>query len=224
VLLNYIVFIIRYYLFKLPIDTVCIGKTKMDSRQLDKQYWDNRYKKQQTGWDIGYASPAIVNYVEQSIPKTASVLIPGCGNAHEAKALLAKGYQHLTLLDIAPSLVKKVRQEFKENTTIQIICQDFFQFDRQYDYILEQTFFCALDPSLRKDYVRQMHKLLSPHGRLAGLLFQREFSQPGPPFGGSKREYHELFQSHFDILHLEECPISIPSRQGNELFFELKKK
>ncbi|MDM1294014.1 methyltransferase domain-containing protein [Sphingobacterium sp. N143] len=196
----------------------------MDILELDAAYWDERYKNRQTGWDIGYASPPIINYAEASIPKHASILIPGCGNAHEAKALLALGFKHITLLDIAPTLVENVRQELGEHAPIQVICQDFFQHNQQYDYILEQTFFCALHPTLRQKYVQQMAALLHPNGILAGLLFNKEFTQQGPPFGGNKTIYQQLFHSDFNILQMIDCPNSIPPRQGNELFFALKKK
>ncbi len=199
-------------------------QTDMNSLLLDENYWDERYENEATGWDIGYASPAIINYAAASIAKDASILIPGCGNAYEAKALLDMGFHQITLLDIAQTLVAKVRKEFANSPQTQIVCQDFFQHQGQYDYIIEQTFFCALDPSLRPNYVQHMHTLLKPQGILMGLLFKREFAQQGPPFGGDQTEYQQLFASQFDILHLTDSTNSIPQRQENELFFELRKK
>jgi hypothetical protein len=69
-----------------------------------------------------------------------------------------------------------------------------------------------------------MHSLLKPNGILTGLLFKREFAQQGPPFGGNQADYQQLFESQFDILQLTDSTNSIPQRQGNELFFELRKK
>ena len=57
---------------------------------------------------------------------------------------------------------------------------------------IEQTFFCAIDPQYRKDYVRQSNKLLKSKGKLVGLLFDFPIEQ-GPPFGGSISEYKALF-------------------------------
>ncbi|WP_104381102.1 methyltransferase [Sphingobacterium sp. HMA12] len=196
----------------------------MDLLDLDKEYWDNRYKNQETGWDIGYASPAIITYAATVIPKDSSILIPGCGNAHEARALLEQGFENITLLDIAPTLVDQVQKAFGKIPQLQIICQDFFQHEQQYDYILEQTFFCALDPALRKSYSSKIASLLRPRGILAGLLFNREFPSEGPPFGGNKAEYQQLFHSTFDILKMETCFNSIPQRQGSEIFIELRQK
>lgn len=196
----------------------------MDILDLNKDYWDSRYQNMEIGWDIGYASPPIIKYAETVIPKDASILIPGCGNAHEAKALLEKGFEDITLLDIAPTLVDQVQKAFGEIPQLQIICQDFFQHEQQYDYILEQTFFCALDPALRENYSSKIASLLQPRGILAGLLFDREFPVQAPPFGGNKSEYQHLFLSSFDILKMETCFNSIPQRLGTELFIELRKK
>jgi SAM-dependent methyltransferase len=101
---------------------------------------------------------------------------------------------------------------------------DFFDHQDSYDLILEQTFFCALSPSLRNDYVTHMHRLLKSGGKLVGLLFQFPLTESGPPFGGSATEYLDRFEPLFSIQTLETCYNSIPPRQGNELFFIFNKK
>ena len=88
--------------------------------------------------------------------------------------------------------------------------------------MIEQTFFCAIDPKLRKDYVHQSNKLLKPNGKLMGLLFDFPF-ESGPPFGGSLAEYQGLFSKEFKFSKMEKCYNSIQPRSGNELFIELIK-
>jgi len=72
---------------------------------LDQDFWNQRYVEQQTGWDLGEASPPLVAIFDQIENKNASILIPGCGNAYEAQYLLEKGFTNITLIDIAPLLV-----------------------------------------------------------------------------------------------------------------------
>lgn len=190
--------------------------------QLDADYWSNRYLQQQTGWDIGYGSTPLVEYLQSITDKSIAILIPGCGNAYEAEWLLQNGFSNVTVLDISPVLTAALKEKFKDQS-ITIITGNFFEHEGQYDLILEQTFFCALDPLLRPNYVYQMHQLLKPGGKLVGVLFNKEF-EGGPPFGGSKEEYETLFRKHFDIKKMELCYNSISPRKDAELFFSAERK
>lgn len=188
---------------------------------LDDQYWSERYSLKQTAWDVHGATPPLTQYIDQVKRKDFKILIPGCGNAYEADYILKNEFKQVTLLDLSAVLIQSLQQRFA-GKPIQILHQDFFEHRGQYDLILEQTFFCALNPNLRQAYADQMHALLKPGGTLAGVLFNRDF-EAGPPFGGSASEYRNLFSRGFTIHTLEPCYNSIPPRAGNELFFILRK-
>jgi SAM-dependent methyltransferase len=130
----------------------------------------------------------------------------------------------VSLIDIAPELVERLKSKFKSDPNIKIILGDFFSHEGEYDLILEQTFFCALDPGLRKSYVEQMKKLLKKDGKLAGLLFVKEFEKAGPPFGGSKEEYELLFRNDFELEVFDSCYNSFDKRAGTEIFIVLVRK
>ena len=183
----------------------------------NEAYWNQRYEQKQTGWDIGYASTPLIQFAESIREKNIKILIPGCGNAYEGGRLYEWGFQDITLLDIAPALTKVLEERFA-NLSIRVLTGDFFEQQGQYDLILEQTFFCALDPVLRSAYVQKMHELLRPGGMLVGVLFNRDF-EGGPPFGGSENEYRTLLEPYFEISKMEQCYNSIPPRAGTELFF-----
>ncbi len=187
-------------------------------------FWNGLYKEGDTGWDLGEVSPPLKNYVVQLTDKNIRILVPGCGNAYEAEYLLKKGFTNITLIDIAPILVIRLKERFKNNPNIHIIHGDFFAHQGKYDLILEQTFFCAIDPGLRKKYVNKISTLLAPGGKLAGVLFDKEFEQPGPPFGGNKDEYIRLFENDFIFKTIEPCYNSFAKRQGTELFINFVKK
>lgn len=108
---------------------------------LDQNYWDERWQKNETGWDIGQASPAIVEYMKQYPNKNANILIPGCGNAYEAEFLIASGFTNITLIDIAPKAVEALKAKFTDKAQVKVLCEDFFQHKGNYDLIIEQTFF-----------------------------------------------------------------------------------
>ncbi|MDI9861363.1 methyltransferase domain-containing protein [Flectobacillus roseus] len=191
---------------------------------MNKDYWNERYAQGQTGWDLGKASPPLENYIRQLDNKDLKILLPGCGNGYEALLMAELGFTNLTVLDIAPLAVEKLQHKLQSYPSVRILCEDFFEHVDSYDLILEQTFFCALPPSMRKQYVQKMAELLAPQGKLVGLLFASEFDKAGPPFGGTTEEYLQLFNPYFKSEILEPCHNSIRPRQGNELFAKWVKK
>jgi SAM-dependent methyltransferase len=191
---------------------------------LDKDYWNNRYIKNETGWDIGYVSTPLKNYFDQLSNKEQRILIPGCGNAYEAEYLFKQGFKNVFIVDIAPEAVKAFKKRVPDFPESHIILADFFELNDTWDLIIEQTFFCALNPSLREKYVKKMHEILAPNGKLAGLLFNCELNKDQPPFGGFKDEYEKLFSPYFNIKKMETSYNSIEPRKDRELFIILEKK
>jgi methyl halide transferase len=189
---------------------------------IDANFWDSQYKSNQTAWDLGMVSPPIKSYIDSLEDKNIKILIPGAGNAYEAEYLIDKGFSSVTIIEIAPTIVDRLMEKFKEVSGVNIVLGDFFEHKGKYDLILEQTFFCALAPDLRLKYVWKMHQLLTVNGVLAGLLFNREFEE-GPPFGGTKEEYINLFNYGFDMLKIDVSKNSIKPRENSELFIEFKK-
>lgn len=191
---------------------------------MDQNYWETRWEKEETRWDIGYPSPAITKYIDRIADKKTAILIPGCGNAYEAEYLIKQGFTNITLIDIPPLAVDKLKQNFEGNTAINILCEDFFEHKGTYDLVLEQTFFSAIPPFRRNEYVAKMHEILNENGRIVGVLFDKQFNNPFPPFGGCPCEYRPVFENHFEIKTMEACYNSILQRQGSELFIHFIKK
>jgi copper chaperone CopZ len=189
---------------------------------LDQHYWDQQYQANATGWDLGQVSPPIKSYIDQLKDKSIRILIPGAGNAYEAEYLLQQGFTSITVIDIAPTVVQKLQHHFSGQAHIHLIQGDFFDHEEKYDLIIEQTFFCALPPSMRQRYVWKMHSLLNDGGRIAGVMFNRSF-ESGPPFGGSQTEYEQLFQTAFEFKTLACCINSVKPRHESELFVNLMK-
>ena len=190
---------------------------------LDNQYWNNRYLENEFSWDLGEISEPIKTYFNQLTDKDLKILIPGAGNAHEAEYLFNKGFKNIFVLDFAEepiSLFKKRNPLFNAE---HLVCENFFDHKGQYDLIIEQTFFCAINPELRKKYAEHMHKLLKPKGKLVGLLFNDVLNTDHPPFGGNKTEYLPYFQNLFKLNTFEPSYNSIKPRAGRELFINFEK-
>jgi len=193
-------------------------------RNLSNDFWNNRYKTNDFGWDIGDVSEPLKKYIEQVDNKELKILIPGAGNAYEAEFLFKLGFKNVYVLDFAEAPLKNIKKRLPEFPNHQLIQQDFFAHKGQYDLIIEQTFFCAIDPILRSKYVQQMHELLAPNGKLVGLMFNDALNADKPPFGGNKEEYQKLFEDTFDIKKMEPCYNSIKPREGRELFVMIQHK
>jgi SAM-dependent methyltransferase len=168
---------------------------------------------------LGEISPPLKEYFNQLEDKNIAILIPGCGNSYETQYLLEMGFTNITLIDISPTLTNELRKKFKNNKSVKVMCEDFFEHNGQYDLVVEQTFFCAINPTLREKYCVKTKQLLLKNGKLAGLLFDIVFEKVGPPFGGSKEEYTQLFSKYFNIKTIENCYNSFFKRANTELFF-----
>jgi SAM-dependent methyltransferase len=192
--------------------------------ELDKEFWNNRYKENEIGWDIGTVSTPIKEYIDQLKDKTIKILIPGCGNAHEAEYLFNNGFKNVFLIDISPLALENFKKRVSNFPPNQLICDDFFNHTTKYDLIIEQTFFCAINPILRQQYAEHTSSILNPNGKLVGLLFNDKLNDDKPPFGGNSAEYYSTFAPHFSIEIMEKAYNSITPRKDRELFIKMTKK
>ncbi len=193
------------------------------------EFWQQRYEAGSIQWDMGQISPPLKSYIDQ-LPESAKdqmILVPGAGNAYEVGYLHEQGFTNVILVDFAPAPIEEFAKRYSDFPSDHLICADFFELspqNYQFDWILEQTFFCAINPSRRDEYVKQMAALLKPQGKLIGLLFDKDFGGDDIPFGGRKEEYQQRFAPYFDISVMETSSNSHPARQGSELFIKLRVK
>lgn len=194
------------------------------AKKINKEFWDDKYQKEQTGWDIGHVSTPIKEYIDQLTNKELKILIPGAGNSYEAEYLHKQGFTNVTVIDIAEQPLKNIKTRIPTFPDDHLLHQDFFELNGNFDIIVEQTFFCALDPKFRSAYVVKMHELLSSNGKLVGLLFNAPLNTDHPPFGGNTKEYKELFEPKFELKMMELAHNSIKPRAGKEVFINFIKK
>ena len=192
--------------------------------KLNSKFWEERYLKGEDKWNVGEISTPIKEYIDQITNKKIKILIPGAGNGYEFEYLIKNGFNNSFVVDYATTPLENIKKRIPNLNENQVINSDFFELEGNFDLIIEQTFFCALNPELREDYVRKMKSLLNPNGKIAGLLFQFPLTNEGPPFGGSEVEYITLFQKNFNIVTMETAYNSIVPRKNKELFVIFEKK
>ncbi|WP_028283047.1 class I SAM-dependent methyltransferase [Olleya marilimosa] len=191
---------------------------------LSADFWDNRYQTNDIGWDLGTISPPLKAYFDQLTNLDLKILIPGGGNSYEAEYLFNKGFKNVYVVDLSQTALDNLIARVPDFPSSNLILNNFFDLNMTFDLIIEQTFFCAINPSLRADYAKKASDILNVNGKVAGLLFDATLNTTHPPFGGSKKEYLGYFNPYFDIKIMDASYNSIKPRAGKELFFVIQKK
>lgn len=190
---------------------------------LSEDFWSGKYQQNKIGWDLGEVSRPLKEYFDQLDDKNVRILIPGGGNSYEAEYLFKKGFTNVFVADIALAPLKRIQKRVPDFPKKNLIHANFFELVGAFDLIIEQTFFCAINPALRPEYAQKSSELLTEKGKLVGVMFEAQLNEDHPPFGGSKIEYLEYFQSKFSIDIMELCYNSTGNRQGMELFVKMTK-
>ena len=193
------------------------------------KFWDRCYNNNNTGWDLGAPTPIFVDWCNNLKQSGKKICLPGSGNGYDALYFASKGH-NVTAIDFADSPIKRLKQESKNNgLNVEAIREDIFnlkeKFYNKFDYIIEYTCYCAIDPKMRREYVDVMHELLKKGGEFVGVLFplNKAVSEGGPPFSVNLNETIDLFSKKFKLIESTPHSLSIQPRVGNEQFVRFMK-
>jgi SAM-dependent methyltransferase len=181
---------------------------------LSARFWDERFERRFTPWERGGAPQALRAFVAGA-DKPLTVLVPGCGSAHEL-VLMAQAGWDVTAIDFSPVAVARAKT-LAGPWADRIVQADFFDWQpaRPLDLVYEQAFLCAL-PRTRWDAVaRRWESLLAPGGVLAGYFYFDE-AEKGPPFGIARARLDELLTPGFACIVDDAVEDSIPVFAGKE--------
>jgi SAM-dependent methyltransferase len=165
--------------------------------------WNKAYEENDTPWDKGYASPPLVDFLaRQSI--LGRVLVPGCGSGHDVRVLAAQGAEVIGM-DIAPGAIRKAAT-FPAAGREGYELGDFLNLSAKhvgaYDWVVEHTCLCALDPGQRTMYANAVQQALKPGGQFLAIFFREvpAYDGDGPPYPISAEEIGQLFGQDFEVL------------------------
>ena len=192
------------------------------------EFWEACYESEMDGWDIGGPTP-VFERLATKIPK-GRICVIGCGRGYDAVTFAKAGFE-VTAIDFAKTAVLASRENArKEEVEMTVLREDFFdlpdELHDQFDYVLEYTCFCAINPERRFEYDRVIWKLLKPEGKLLGLFFplDKNVDEGGPPWGVNISELHALFGLHWNLESEEMPKESIEPRADREIMMIWKKK
>lgn len=186
---------------------------------LTPEAWEQRYQNKGDRWNLGCPAPPFVSLLASSdAPQLGKIAVLGCGKGHDALFFAQSGYE-VTGFDFAPMAISEATTMAKaRGIAARFEQRDIFTLDKEFansfDYVLEHTCFCAIDPNLRSRYVELVTNILHPGGKLIGLFYTH--NRPGgPPFGIQPQEVLSYF-SNFEPILFEKAKNSISRRQGDE--------
>ena len=181
--------------------------------------WEERYQEHDTPWEKGQPAPPLRAYLAQTRIE-GSVIAPGCGDGHDVRLLAGQG-AHVLGVDVAPTAVKRAAGYPPVNGETYRVA-DFLKLpgdlrDR-FDWVYENTFFCAIHPDERPVYVESVSRALRPGGRLFAVFFPRTGNPPGegPPYPVDPAGIDALFAGRFALRARWVPAVGFPGRVGNE--------
>lgn len=206
--------------------------------------WEADYERGSDGWDLNGPTPVFKRLADSGQFKPGHMIVLGAGRGHDAREFARHGFQ-VTAVDFSPYAVREMRRLATPDAPVEILQSDLFklppEFDHSFDYVLEYTCFCAIDPQRREEYADLVARLLRSPDTISGrspdatsgrnpdpasgksggiyidLAFPLDTHKSGPPFAVSVQEILTLFDKRgFTLLERQIPTDSVQQRRGLE--------
>lgn len=192
------------------------------------EHWEAVYQNGSDGWELGGPNPVFRNMLASGRLAPGEMIVLGAGRGHDAREFARHGFQ-VTAVDFSPSAFQEMSKLGEPNAPVEILHQDLFTLPESmnggFDYVLEYTCYCAIDPRRREEFADLVNRLLKPGGTYISLAFPLSNHPGGPPFAVSVSEVLRLFRERkFYIVERKSPEDSVPPRKGREELLLLQKK
>ncbi|THU54242.1 hypothetical protein C4D60_Mb10t22970 [Musa balbisiana] len=183
--------------------------------------WEKCWEEGLTPWDLGQATPAVLQLVKTGTLPRGRVLVPGCGSGYDVVAI-AGPERYVVGLDISTSAVEKAKElssSLPNANQFTFVATDFFTWQptEKFDLIFDYTFFCAIDPCLRPAWAQKIQEFLKPDGELITLIYLISGQEGGPPYNTTVADYEQVLNPvGFKALSVEDNELAVKPRKGNE--------
>ncbi len=190
--------------------------------QQERGYWEDRYVQGDTPWQIPVVAPPIARLLDEERSerlRPGRVAVVGCGRSHEPAELARRGFE-VVGIDFSPLAVSALA-----GSAVRYVLGDVRRLPLRagsLDYVMEHTCYCAIAPSDRPLYVREVARCLRRGGRLFGVFYEPR-DPLNPPFPVTEEDVRRGFGEAFAIERLERAPDSVERRAGREWLALLRK-
>lgn len=182
--------------------------------------WEANYQFGTDGWDLRGPTPVFSRLLATGRYAPGRLIVLGAGRGHDARLFARKGFQVIAV-DFSPTAAHEMQRLAQADAPVEIIQADIFTLprtlDSTFDYLLEYTCFCAIDPQRRNEYAQLVSRLLRPGGLYIDLAFPIDSHAGGPPFSVNIPQILSLFgPPAFNLVQRETPPDSVSQRRGQE--------
>lgn len=189
--------------------------------------WEADYLRGTDGWDLGTPTPIFHNLLESRRFAPGRCVVLGAGRGHDAREFARHGFE-VTAIDFSSYAVREMERLADPAAPVEALQHDIFtlshELNNSFDFAVEYTCFCAIDPKRRAEYADVVKRLLKPKGIYVDLAFPLDGRKGGPPFAVSTAEVLDLFQERgFKLLSREVPGESVRPRKGAEELFIFQK-
>jgi methyl halide transferase len=205
-------------------------------------YWDEAYRAERDGWDMGTPTPVFVDLLDRygmdlrpiggtefsALGRTPRVLVPCSGRGYDALLFAERGWD-VTAVDFSAEPLSWLHAERgKRGVELRVLQADMFPLGKEYpshfDLLLEYTCVCAIEPQRRTEFLRFAAETLRPGGILLALLFPVDGRPGGPPFSIDVEEFKTDAEAHFVLTHESTPATSVKPRLGKETLLVLERR
>lgn len=182
--------------------------------------WEADYARGTDGWDLGGPTPIFRRLLAHGEFAAGRLIVLGAGRGHDAREFARHGFE-VTAVEFAPYAVHEMQRLAVPDAPVEILHTDIFTLphtlDEMFDFVLEYTCFCAIDPQRRAEYADLVTRLLKPRGIYIDLVFPVNDHIGGPPYAVNVSEVFDLFGARGFTLIRRELPTdSVSQRRGQE--------
>lgn len=190
----------------------------MNVNSVDK--WEADYLRGTDGWDLGGSNPVFRNLLASGQFTPGKMIVLGAGRGYDAREFARHGFQ-VTAVDFSPSAAREMSRLSELGAPVEILQHDLFtlpqSLNASFDFVLEYTCFCAIDPKRRAEFGDLVTRLLKPGGLYISLAFPLSQQNGGPPFAVSVPDVLNIFQKrNFKLVERKKPTDSISPRKGRE--------
>lgn len=192
---------------------------------MDKQFWLQKWQKNEIGFPESEANPLLVsNFRSLSLAPNSRLFVPLCGKSHDIGWLLSQGHrvvgaelselairQLFAELGVEPTVTEIGQSKRFSATDIDIFVGDMFDLSPDMigpvDAIYDRAALVALPGDVRPKYAAHLTRLTDSAPQLLVCFEYDQTLMNGPPFSVREEEVARLYSSQYTLSSLGKTPV-----------------